>query len=100
MATSSVEFRCNNVLYRQFDDEAMGSLLCPALANIFVDCYEDKLFTKVSKSMMYYRYIDDIFTVSKIKEECNKFLTYINSLNCSLRLLLKTRVMVPYDFWT
>ena len=54
MVTSLVEFMCNNVMYRQFDNEAMGSLLCPALANIYVDHYEDKLFKKVSKSMMSY----------------------------------------------
>ena len=100
MVTSLVEFMCNNVMYRQFDNEAMGSLLCPALANIYVDHYEDKLFKKVSKSMMSYRYINDTFTVSKIEEECNKFLTYINSLNRSFGLLLKTRVIVPYDIWT
>ena len=100
MVTSLVEFMCNNVMYRQFDNEAMGSLLCPALANIYVNYYEDKLFKKVSKSMMSYRYIDDTFTVSKIEEECNKFLTYINSLNRSFGLLLKTRVIVPYDIWT
>ena len=46
-ATSSVEFSFNNIIYRQIDGVAMGSSLCPTLANIFVGSCESNLFIKI-----------------------------------------------------
>ena len=43
-ATSSVEFSFNNTMYKQTDGVTMGSPLGPALANIFFEYYEKKLF--------------------------------------------------------
>ena len=63
MATSSVEFSCNDIMFRQIDRVAMGSPLGPALANIFVGYYESKLFQTTSKPEMYYRYMDDCSAV-------------------------------------
>ena len=45
-ATSSVEFSFNNTMYKQTDGVAMGSPLGPALANIFVGYYEEKVFSQ------------------------------------------------------
>ena len=42
-ATSSGEFKFNNTLFKQTDGVAIGSPLGPALANIFVGYYEEKL---------------------------------------------------------
>ena len=61
IATSSIEFSFNNCMYRQIDRVAMGSLLGPALANIFVGFYESKLFNKISKPQIYYCYINNTF---------------------------------------
>ena len=47
IATSSVEFGFNDTMYKQTDVVAMGSPLGPVLANIFVDYYESKLFSRV-----------------------------------------------------
>ena len=44
IATRGVEFSFNNFMYKQIDGVAMGSPLGPALANIFVGFYEQKLF--------------------------------------------------------
>ena len=48
--TSSVEFSLNNTMYKQTDGVAMGSPLGPALANIFVGYYEEKLFPQTEAS--------------------------------------------------
>ena len=65
--TSSVEFSFNNIMHRQIDCIAIGSLLGPSLANIFVGYHEALLFKKVNKPLTYYRYVDDIFYLSTMK---------------------------------
>ena len=44
-ATSGVEFSFNDIMYKQTDGVAVGSPLGPALVNIFVGFYEEKLFS-------------------------------------------------------
>ena len=63
----------------------MGSPLGPALANIFVGHQEAKLFNKIKRPLAYFRYVDDTFTVFKNKDDCNTFLSHLNSLHPSLR---------------
>ena len=84
-ATSSVEFSFNNIMHRQIDGVAMSSPLGPSLANIFVGYYEALLFKRVNKPLMYYRYVDDTFTVFNDEDECNEFFSHLNSLHPSLR---------------
>ena len=55
-ATSSVEFRFNSTMFKQIDQVAMRSLLGPALANIFVGYYEEKLFSQTQKPRTDFRY--------------------------------------------
>ena len=43
-ATSSVEFSFNNKMYHQIDGAAIGLPLGPALANIVVGFYDEKIF--------------------------------------------------------
>lgn len=39
----SIEFSFNDIMYKQIDGVAMGSLLGPALANIFVGYHEGNI---------------------------------------------------------
>ena len=84
-ATSSVEFSFNNTMYKQTDEVAMGSPLVPALANIFVGYYEEKLFSQTQKPPTYFRYVDDTFAVFDHEAEADEFLTKLNCLHPSLR---------------
>ena len=72
-ANSSVELSFNNIMHRQIDGVAMDSPLGPSLANSFVGYYEALLFKRVNKPFMYYRYVDDTFTVFNDEDECNEF---------------------------
>ena len=67
MATSSVEFSFNNIMYKQIDGISMGSPLGPALANIFVGFYEQQLFQTTNKPTVYYRHVDDTFALFKLE---------------------------------
>ena len=86
-ATSSVEFSFsfNNIMYKQTDGVAMGSPLDPALANIFVGYYEEKLFSQTQKPSTYFRYVDDTFAIFDHEAKADEFLTKLNCLHPSLR---------------
>ena len=62
-AASPVEFSFNNTMNKQTDGVAMGSPLGPALANIFVGYYEEKLFSQRQKHPAYFRCVDDRFAI-------------------------------------
>ena len=84
-ATSSVEFSFNNTMYKQTDGVARGSPLGPALANIFVGYYEERLFSQTQKSPTYFRYVDDTFAIFDHEAEADEFLTKLNCLHPSLK---------------
>ena len=84
-ATSTVEFSFDNTIYRQIDGVAMGSPLGPALANIFVRYYEEKLFSEISKRAVYFRYVDNTFVIFQNKKESEEFLIRLNGLHSSLQ---------------
>ena len=84
-ATSSVEFSFNNTMYKQTDGVATGSPLGPALANIFVGYYEEKLFSQTQKPPTYFRYVDDTFAIFDHEAEADEFLTKLNCLHPSLK---------------
>ena len=62
-ATSTVEFSFDNTIYRQIDGVAMRSPLGTALANIFDGYYEEKLFSEISKPVVYFRFVDDTLVI-------------------------------------
>ena len=62
----------------------MGSLLSPALANIFVGYQEAKLFNIAKRPLVYLQYIDDTFAVFNNEEDCNTFFIHLNSFHPSL----------------
>ena len=85
-------------MYRQIDGVAMGSPLGPVLANIFVGFYESKLFDKISKPQIYYRYIDDTFALFQDEVNSETFLINLNSLHTSLKFTREKEVNQSLPF--
>ena len=80
-ATRPVEFSFNNGMYQKKDGVAMG----PALANIFVGFHEERLFDYNQKLGVYFRYVDDTYTIFKTEAECDTFLKHLNNLHPALQ---------------
>ena len=67
------------------DGVAMGSPLGPALAKIFVGLHEDRLFDCDKMPGVYFRYVDDTYTISKIEAGCDIFLKRVNGIHQALQ---------------
>jgi hypothetical protein len=92
LATCNVEFSFNGMMYRQTEGVAMGSQLGPILANIFVGFYEAKLFSMVSKPLVYTRYVDDTFAVFVDEHHRARFESYLNNLHPCLKFTSEIEV--------
>ena len=91
MATSSVEFSFNNTIHGQINGAAISSPLGPSLVNIFVGYYEALLFKGANNPLTYYRYVDDTFAAFNDEEECNEFLSHLNSLHPLFRFTFENK---------
>ena len=82
IATKESLFIFDNTCYSQLDGVAMGSLLGPTLANIFL-CFHEKQWLKTCskqfKPVSYQRYVDDILCLFENESHVNKFEKFINS---------------------
>ena len=63
----------------------MGTSLGPALANIFVGYYEEKLFSEISKPAVYFRYVDHTFVIFQNEKDSEEFLIRLKGLHFSLQ---------------
>ena len=59
----------------------MESPLGGASANIFVEYYEEKLFSQTQKPPTYFRYVNDTFAIFDHEAEANESLTKLNCLH-------------------
>ena len=76
-------------MYKQTDRVDMGSPLGPALANIFVGYYEEKLFSQTQKPPTYFKYVDNTFasSITKLKQMNSwpNWTAFIHSSNLPLK---------------
>ena len=56
-----------------------------ALANFFVGFHEERLFDYDQKPGVYFRYVDDTYTIFKTEAECDAFLKHLNNLHLALQ---------------
>ena len=89
IATNSVSFSFNEIMYHQVDGISMGSPLGPILANIFVGFHERLLFEKFPKPFIYLRYVDDTFVTFSSRNDALLFFHKLNDLHPSLSFTME-----------
>ena len=83
LATKESYFIFNEVLYKEKNGVAMGSLLGPTLANAIFCFYERKWLEKCPfelKTVFYRRYVDGVFDLFISTDHFGKFRNYFTQI--------------------
>ena len=84
---------CADALYRSelnsppFPEEVFTELMETATRSVefsFVGFHEERLFDCDQKPGVYFRYVDDTYTIFKTEAECDTFLKHLNCLHTAL----------------
>ena len=85
----------------KLDGVAMGSLLDPTLANIFLRHHETTWLENCPKSFKpgyYKRYVVDIFVLFEKPEQVSRFVNYMNKIQKNIKFSLKTEKDNSFSF--
>ena len=100
-ATSESSFIFDFLHYKQIDGVAMSSPLGPTLANAFFCHYEKKWLDSCQshfKSIVYRKYVDDIFVHSSSKEHLQSFVDYMNTQHTYIKFTSETGQNNTFSF--
>ena len=89
-ATKKSHFIFDGQYYDQIDGVAMGSPLGPVLANIFMCHFEESwLANNQSRPSVWFRYVDDTFSLFYSKDAASKFLHFLNSRHPNIKFTME-----------
>ena len=93
-------FSFQDQFYEQVEGAAMGSLVSPIVANLYMEYFEQKALSTAPHPRLWQRYVDDTFVIHK---EIHKedFLQHINSVDPAIQFTVennKEDVAIPS--WT
>ena len=90
-ATSQTHFIFNIKFYNQIDVVAMGSLLAPVLANIFMGFYQSNWLNEynLNKPKFYLRYVDEILAAFDKEQNSLNFLNFLNKRHPNIKFKIE-----------
>ena len=89
-ATKKSHFIFDVQYYDQVDGVAMGSPLGPVLANIFMCHFEEKwVLSNNSRPSVWFRYVDDTFTLFESKHAAIRFLQFLNNCHANIKFTVE-----------
>ena len=101
MCERTLEWKRNEVLYKQVDGAPMGGCVSPVLANIFLSYHENIWLQNCPsefKPVLYKRYVDDTFLLFKSENHIRPFLDYLNSQHQSIKFTHETETNGQISF--
>ena len=79
-----------NTTYDQIDGVVVGSPLGPLLANIFLSHFEEKwVRSNNTRPSIWFRYVDDTFTLFDNNNAANQLLHYLNSCHANIKFTVE-----------
>ena len=98
VSTKGQLFQFNGALYEQTDRVAIGSLLGPLLANVFMSSLEEKLELEGKLPEYYRRYVDDTLTIMPNITTATDFLNILNHAHPSVSFTMEIQkdCMLPF----
>ena len=93
-SASQIHLIFHSNFYSQIDRVAMGSLLVPVLANIFMGFYKSKWLNgyNLNKRKFYLRYVDDILAAFDKKQDSLKFLEFLNKRHPNIKFTIDKEI--------
>ena len=96
-ATEKSHFIFDGQYYDQTDSVAMGLPLGPVLANIFMCHFEEKwVMNGRVRPILWYRYVDDTFTIFDSKDTAIEFLRYLNRKHSTIKFTIELYNEIPF----
>ena len=89
VAATNQLFQFDGPLYEQTYGVAMGSPLCPLMANVFMCHLEEELTRDGMVPSLYERYVDDTLARMPSTDAAADFLTTLNGLHRNLKFILE-----------
>ena len=95
--TSQTHFLFNGNFYNQIDGVAMGSLLAPLLAIIFMGFYESKWLNEYNfnRPKFSIRYVDDILAAFEKEQDSLSFSNFLNNKHPNIKFTIEKQVNYP-----
>ena len=91
-------FSFQGQFFEQVKGVAMGSLVSPIVANLYMEHFEQKALSSSPTPRFWCRFVDDTFVIHKEVNK-NDFLQHINSVDPAIKFKVNTtRRMVPSPF--
>ena len=99
-ATSGTSFLSQGAFYDQIDGVAMGSPLCPVLANLFMSYYETMWLNtfRECEMILYRRYVDDIICRFNCQSDADKFFEFLNRQHPNIKFSFEKQVNKQISF--
>lgn len=86
---NNIYFTFEGVLYKQTNGLPMGASISGPLAILYMNKIETQLMSKQPSLSIYARYVDDIFILTKDKNEADKIFNEINNIDPNINFTIE-----------
>ena len=89
LCTSECFFKFNDCFYKQTIGLPMGNPISPILSNLYMEFFEKQLFQKIDQNIVWYRFVDDVFSLLPVSLDPLSLLNTLNNQKPSINFKLE-----------